>query len=203
MLDESMYPFSLLLSFLAIIVAASLFSRVATAVTVGISGLVLAYFVVPPVFSFRMESRALGFFLLYCTAALIGCVTVQVRRRKHKASLAAEIPELFDRSPNLVLACNPDCSLLETNEAVRAFAAKRSGHLRGFLWLSLVAAADRPRVISAIRHGRNGDFPFYLIDGLGVAHAFHLSVRSRLRTAPNLSLGVRRTTILIFTEINH
>ena len=202
-LGEGLYLFSLLLTLLCVVFAASIFSRLVTAVTVAASTLIAAYFVVPPVFSFHMVGRELQFFLLYFTAALVGSVVAQVRRQRLRATLESEFPELTQETRNLVLACNTDCRLLAVNAATLAFTGKRRDQLSGFLWLARIVPDDRDRLVAAVRHGA-GELTCHFLNAAGITNSFHVSIRSRLWTAAkNAGLGslFHRTVILIFKEV--
>lgn len=192
-IGEELYPYSLLLFLFVVLVAASMFGRIATAATLVISCLAVAYFVVPPVFSFRMEGWELLLFVAYVSAAVIGSVTIQSRTL---ASARREELTVVDAGSSLILVFDSERGLRSTSTAFLAFTGKRSDQLEGFLWLRCVGAGDRDRLVRLIRRGR-GKMLCDFIDASGAAEPLHVSVESRFQL-PRL---FRKTVTLTVTEI--
>lgn len=200
---ESLYPYSLLLALLSVIVAASIFNRVATVITLGISCLVVAYFVIPPVFSFRMEGRELLFFIAYVSAALVGCVAMQLRRHVTDVSGRDQGSSYAEARSEFVLTCDSEGALLLISPELLAFTGRRQNQVEGFLWLGSVATTDRGRLVSVIQSG-HGKLQCRFIDVAGQNRSFDVSVESRYWTVSQQlppERFFRKTVVLIATEV--
>lgn len=192
-IGEGVYLYSLLLFLLSVLVAASIFGRIATAATLVVSCLVVAYFVIPPVFSFRMEGWELLFFVVYVSAALIGCAVMQFRRHAshgRQASSDVQAKTIF------AVTFDSEGGLHSTSSELLTFTGKRRNQVEGFQWLSCVSPHDRRRLVEVIQRGK-GELRCQFIDVTRTHRSLNVSVESRY---PSDRL-FRRTVMLTVTEI--
>lgn len=160
LLGRHAYPFSLPVFLLAVIAAARVFGWLASATALGASCVIVTYFVIPPMFSFRMEGKELWWFSGYTLSALLAGATISVWRKPWIATSglgeedgAAEPanPEAkAEEKARFALTCTAEGSLVELSLECRRYTGASPAHYAGFRWLELVHRNDRNRVVDVI-----------------------------------------------------
>jgi len=192
-IGEELYPYSLLLFLFSVIVAASIFGRVATTATLVVSCLVVAYFVIPPVFSFRIRGGEFPFFVAYVSAAMAGCAVMQLRHRASRARTASGVAA----TTSFVLTCDSEGRLQSISPELLKLTGRNHGQVEGFQWLSCVRPHDRAGLVRIIQLG-SGDTRCCFIDATGTNRAVDVLVESRFSSERLF----RKIVLLTVTEVD-
>lgn len=197
MLGERMYPLTVLLLLVSIILTASILNRAATVFLFGLSCIFISYWVIPPLHSFQMEPRGVALFVAYSSVAIIGCAVTQLVRSAAAitTSTAPDLPVTAGGRAGFALKCDTEGSLRVASPELLRYTGRQNTGFKGFWWLDSIAYADRPHVVAAIKTGTRKNTRFRLSDASGGYHWFELSIE------PHSSLLRRLTNTVILTLV--
>jgi PAS domain S-box-containing protein len=159
LLGKLAYPYSIPVFLIAVIAAARVFGWMASATALGASSVILSYFVIPPIFSFRLEGRPLSFFIGYAAAAFAGSAAISAWKDPWIVSAALSDGDRGEfRFPgsaeteraHFVVTCDAEGSLLDLSAEGRRFTGASSAHYSGFRWLELVHKNERRKIVELI-----------------------------------------------------
>lgn len=159
LLGEKAYPFGLVLFLVTIVLTAWTFDWLVSVLALGASCLVAIYYVIPPIHSFRMETRELLFFLGYTSAALFGSILVRVRKNRAPVQVipsrsALPAMAIAECGESFVLVCDESGALLKVSQDFLQFTGKHPRRIQGFRWLEAIHRSDRGHLGKLLQKGR-------------------------------------------------
>lgn len=181
-LGERAYPFNAILFLIAVVASAWMFDWVASVTAIASSVLILAYFCVPPLYSFRTSQHGVALLMVFAaTAAAIGAI---IHHRKGAVKItAASAAASFGGVPALKIewTCDSDGAVLSSSPEWRAFVGE--GAAQGFRWLASVHPSDRNCVIDLLAgkvdciprcrlRGVNGQYAVFSIGAEAILQGF-------------------------------
>ena len=206
-LGEKAYPFGLLIFLVTTVLTAWTFDWFVSALVLVASCLIVAYYEIPPIHSFRMETRELIFFLGYTSAALVGSIlvgagksrpSVQVfsSRSASPALATAECERL------LVLTCDENGALLKVSHEFLQFTGRNQHRIEGFRWLETIHRSDRGHLGVILQKG-SGVLRGRIHNAGGSYRWFEIVVEPRFWSVQDQNSGneqFRKSLIVTATE---
>ena len=182
-LGEKAYPFGLLIFLVTTVLTAWTFDWFVSALVLVASCLIVAYYEIPPIHSFRMEPRELLFFLGYTSAALVGSVLAGTGKTRAPVQVIPSGPASSTLATAecgrvFALTCDENGALLKVSREFLQFTGRNQHGIEGFRWLQTVHRSDRGYLGAILQKG-TGVMRSRLRDARGSYRWFEILVEPR------------------------